>query len=90
MLIVRVELHSAITGKVTEIARMKIANTGNGTEERGDYDITTFRGRTAQELDRGNRQRGASITNWPRLNYHVWHLVVRALLAVNYRMVLPR
>jgi hypothetical protein len=30
MLVVRVELHSAVTGKVTELGRMIVANDGTG------------------------------------------------------------
>lgn len=38
MLVVRVELHSAVTGNVTEIGRMVIANVG-GTQQVGDYRV---------------------------------------------------
>ncbi len=31
MLVIRIELHSAITGKVTTVATGKIINTGSGT-----------------------------------------------------------
>src|SRR5690242_15750896 len=66
MIIVRVELHSAATRKVTEIARMRICNIG-GTRERGDYRAETFRGRSAQQLARLIRQRAATISDYPRL-----------------------
>lgn len=42
MLIVRVELHSAITGEITEIARALIYNDGHGTITTGDYGGVTF------------------------------------------------
>ena len=40
MIVVRVELHSAITGQVSELARMNIANIG-GTQTKGDYHCET-------------------------------------------------
>jgi hypothetical protein len=83
MIIVRVELHSAITGKVTEIARMGIANIG-GTREIGKYLAETYRGRSAHQLSRRIRQRRGMIKDYPRLRIHVWHLVARALIAMNY------
>jgi hypothetical protein len=83
MIVIRVELHSAITRKVTEIARMRICNVG-GTRERGNYRAETFRGRSTRELDRLIRQRAAAIDNYPRLSIHVWHLVARSLVAMGY------
>lgn len=45
MLVVKVELHSAVTGEITEIARSVIYNTGEGTVTRGDYKTFSLRGR---------------------------------------------
>jgi hypothetical protein len=83
MIVVRVELHSVITGKVTEIARAHIANIG-GTKTSGDYQITTFKGRRAQDLNRRVPVRSAVVMSYPRLSVHVWHLVARALIAMGY------
>lgn len=83
MIVVRIELHSAITRKVTEIGRMTIANTG-GTNERGDYRVTTLRGRSREQLDRGQTTRTGAVTDYPRKAIHVWHLVARALVAMGY------
>jgi hypothetical protein len=83
MIIVRVELHSAITGKITEIARMGIANIG-GTKVRGNYSVEAYRGRSAEQLGRRMPQRSGQVTNYPRLRLHVWHLVARALIAMDY------
>lgn len=83
MIIVRVELHSAVTRKVTELARMHICNEG-GTNTRGDYSVTTLRGRDAEALDKHTPQRTGHVRNYPRLSIHVWHLVARALVAMNY------
>jgi hypothetical protein len=83
MIIVRVELHSAITRKVTEIARMKICNAG-GSVERGNYYVATLRGRSKEQLDRGEVTREGDVRDYPRQSIHVWHLVARALLAMGY------
>jgi hypothetical protein len=83
MIVIRVELHSAITRKVTEIARMHISNIG-GSRQTGHYHAKTYRGRSSEQLSHGAVQRQGSIRNYPRLSLHVWHLVARALVAMNY------
>lgn len=83
MIVVRVELHSAITGKVTEIGLMGIANIG-GTRQRGHYFAETYRGRSAPDLAKRTRQRSCAIKDYPRLSVHVWHLVARALVGMKY------
>ena len=92
MLVVRVELHSAITNKVTELARLHICNEG-GTEELGDYGIYVARGRDKAALDASTKNRSwvhtGNITGWPRLKIHVWNLVLAGLLSAGYRGPLP-
>lgn len=83
MIVVRVELHSAITGQVSELARMNIANVG-GTATKGDYHCETLRGRSKADLDKRVQQRVGSVLGYPRLSIHVWHLVARALVAMGY------
>lgn len=83
MIVIRVELHSSITRKVTELARMRIVNIG-GTVESGHYHAETLRGRSRQDLDRGQVQRSGQVRDYPRQRIHVWHLVARALIAMNY------
>lgn len=83
MIIVRVELHSAVTGTVTELARAHIFNIG-GTTTLGDYGVRTLRGRSTAALDRGDVQRKGKVENHQRLKLHVWHLVAKALAAVGY------
>ena len=39
MLIVRIELHSAVTGRITTIATGEIVNTGTGSPTQGNYRI---------------------------------------------------
>ncbi|HWX31238.1 MAG TPA: hypothetical protein VNZ53_27840 [Steroidobacteraceae bacterium] len=88
MLIVRVELHSAITGKVTEIARAIIANEG-GTPMRGNYWGIVAHGKTDGPMIPAaiyqRRKHETHITNYPRQSKHVWNLVARMLTAMGYK-----
>ncbi len=83
MVIVRVELHSARDGKVTELARMDISNIG-GTRNSGDYAVQTNRGRDKDSLAKRIAQREGKVLGHPRLSQHVWYLVAKALKALNY------
>ncbi|HEX2794676.1 MAG TPA: hypothetical protein VHN58_09645 [Croceicoccus sp.] len=89
MIIVRVELHSAVTGQQTELARMVIDNIG-GTVQRGDYGARTLRGRSRDALDRAmlslprQVQREGRVIGHARLREHVWNLVSKALTGMNY------
>lgn len=87
MIVVRVELHSAVTGAVTELARMVIDNTG-GTHTQGDYRVRTLTGRDRDALDRAWQNktitREGEVTKHNRLSLHVWHLVAKALKSVRY------
>lgn len=84
MIVVKVELHAARTGRVTELARLRISNRGDGTATRGNYDIHVFRGRSTKQLDQAVAQRLGVLMNWPRLQKHVWALVFCALIACGY------
>lgn len=83
MLVVRVELWSAVTGQKTEIARAIIHNVG-GTVTRGDYEVITYRGRSAKDFNKRVVQRKAEVRDHPRLRDHVWTLVAKALNAAGY------
>ena len=82
MLVVRVELWSAITGKKTEIGRMYVANDGTSTNhKRGNYDVKVARrGSTKYEgWDKLKPVRTGRVEDWPRQSYSVWRLVAKAL-----------
>lgn len=83
MIVIRVELHSAITGNVSELARMHICNVG-GTAAKGEYRCETLRGRCTDDLNKRIVQRTGSVLNYPRQAIHVWHLVARSLVAMGY------
>lgn len=77
MIVVKVELHSARTGKVEELGRMVISNDGGSqTASRSDY--------TARVCRKGSTDfmkplRTGHVKDWPRLSYNVWRLVLRSL-----------
>jgi len=83
MLVVKVELHSAITGEITTIAKAIIHNIG-GTHHRGNYESLVLRKNSVNkphrklERDRDVLRIG-EVHDYPRLNYNVWRLVIRAL-----------
>lgn len=87
MIIIRVELWSAVNGQVTELARMSIDNIG-GTQQLGDYRARTYRGRSAEALTKamlsGGVQREGEVLRHPRLREHVWNLVAKALTGLGY------
>lgn len=83
MLVLKLELHSARTGEVTEIGRTIIANTG-GTPSRGDYTVRVGRRRRGNFKNKTvwkSPMRTGEVTGYPRLSYNVWRLVIRALLS---------
>jgi hypothetical protein len=80
MIVVKIELHSAITHRITEIGRMYIWKK-DGYHERGDYDVRVM---DKGKLDGDPRLekdvcRSGEVTNYPRLSYNVWRLITRAL-----------
>lgn len=89
MIIVKVELWSAIDGEKTELARMVIDNVG-GTQTLGEYRARSLRGRSAGDLDRALASRPMKVTRegevhrHPRLREHVWNLVAKALRSMDY------
>ena len=72
MLIVKIELHSAVTGQVTTLATGKIVNTGTGSLTQGNYRIEL---RDAA----GRRWKIGYIEGFPRKRLLAWDLFYRAL-----------
>lgn len=84
MIVVKVELHSAVTGDVTELARMHMSNTGEGTATRSDYLGETFIGRTTAALNRHTVSKRGDVRGHRRLDLHVWNLVAKMLNSMGY------
>lgn len=90
MLVIKVELHSAKTGQVTEVARMVIANDGTGTMTRGNYWGRIYRkGSKLFPLDKNVIRRGR-VDNYPRFAESVWVLVAKMLEDVGYGREIKR
>lgn len=84
MIIVRVELLSAITGKTTELARMHIINDESGNDNSRNYKGISFRGRDKSMLNLGTVQKEASLKNWKSKQFHIWNLVRAMLTNLGY------
>lgn len=82
MIVVKVELHSAITKQVTLLGSAVIHNVGTSNNGKlGDYDVLVARKPDAADLEKVFRQplRCGGVRRYPRLAYNVWRLVIRAL-----------
>ncbi len=87
MIVVRVELWAAVTGRRTELARMHIANDGEASAvnpRRGTYTGESFIGRSSRDLDRRRVSKRGRVEDYPRQALHVWNLVARMLSAMGY------
>lgn len=85
MLVVKIEVHSAIDGRVEEIGRTYIANDGTGTPARGNYNVAVCRrGNTGIPETIGGMEaavRTGRVLDYHRNSYNVWRLISRALIA---------
>jgi hypothetical protein len=72
MLIVKIELHSAVTGQVTTIATGKIINTGSGSPTQGNY-------RDELQDAAGRKWKSGHIEGFPRKRLIAWDLLYRCL-----------
>jgi hypothetical protein len=81
MLVVKVELHSARTGKVTLLGKMVIALSGVPEDpRRGHYDVWVSRKANVNKpFNQHKPLRTGEVLNYPRHSYNVWRLVSRAL-----------
>ena len=84
MLVLRLELHSARTGKVTEIGTTTISNVGVGAKPtQRNYEVKVGRKTDAGNIVKvfTNPLRTGLVKNYSRNSYNVWRLVIRALRA---------
>lgn len=85
MIIVKVELHSAITHQITELARMKICNDGQSENSNfGDYIFQTFIGRSSEQLNKETEAKNTNVKHWPKHRLHIWNLVCKGLRQMGY------
>ncbi len=88
MIVVRVELHSANTREVTELARMYISNESEPDTPRNGlhrYLARALRGRSTNTLNNNVTQRSGHVLNYPAERIHVWHLVYACLAKLGYQ-----
>lgn len=86
MLVVRIELHSAITGEVTEIGQMIICNDGTSRDPRvGNYDVRLGR-RDVADIHKNYHDplRQGSVVGHRRLSRPIWDLLAKALSSVGF------
>ena len=95
MLVIKIELHSAVTRQITEIGRMVIYNDGRGTRTKGDYVAQVMRTPTRKghswddQMDvtltrQVKPTRESDVRNYSRLSRPVWDLVTLALKNMGY------
>lgn len=79
MIVVRVELWSAVTGSKTELGRMHIANDGTGTDTFCHYDGAVMRKPDFKVVTREGR-----VESHARHRHVVWVLVRKMLQNMGY------
>jgi hypothetical protein len=86
MIVVKVELHSAITGEVETLSQVLVDNVG-GSARLGNYRVRSFR-KGAPDVRQGlvppRPVREGKVLNHPRQSQHVLHLIAKALRALGY------
>lgn len=85
MLVIKVELHSAITGKISLLNTILIDNIG-GTKSRGNYRVRSFRKGVDVVATRARTGllREGQVLDHPRLSQPVGNLLVKALKQLGY------
>lgn len=82
MIVVTVELHSAVTGKVTTLGQTVIFNVGTSSDGKlGDYGVSVGRKTDVGNLAKITKEplRRGIVRSHPRLAQNVWRLVLKAL-----------
>lgn len=86
MIVVTVELHSAVTQEVTLLGKLVIANDGTSPEPTTGHYHAFFGRRKQADVRRvmAMPMRKARILNFLRLRLGVWHLIRKALEEAGY------
>ena len=81
MLVVRIELHSANTGRVTEIGKMLIGNDESAVVPGyGNYNVVLCR--VGSHATSNKRRRLGRVEGYPRETANIWDLISRAIASV--------
>lgn len=85
MIVIRVELHSAIhPSRSKELARMLICNDETGGPIYRNYLAQVLRGRSKEQLDKRTVLKTCAIKGWPSERVHIWNLIAFALEQMGY------
>lgn len=76
MIVVTVELHSAITGDVSQIGKVTLINDGTGTHEIGNYDVIV---EVTEEVTESEQTYTGRVERFQRLKYNALDLLYQAL-----------
>lgn len=77
MIVVKIELHSARTHKVTQLGELHLSNDDKASREnprRGTYRVELFRKPKFTSV-----LKGTVVEDWPRLDKPIWQLLQKAL-----------
>jgi hypothetical protein len=77
MIVIKLELHSAIDHSVVEIGRMYLCNDGSGSEQVGNYQAKIMR-RGVTDFN-GQIYRTGLVLNHARKHDSVWKLILKAI-----------
>ena len=80
MIVVRVELHSARTGQVTQLARMDLSNVGTSTDGR----VGNYHGRVRRRPGFTQVTREGEVMGHRRRDLTVWTLLRKMLENMGY------
>lgn len=77
MIVVKIELWPYGSEEhAVSLGRSYIWNDGNGSKDRGNYGVSVCK---KGSIDRTKPLRTGFVTDYPRLSYNVWRLIIRAL-----------
>ncbi len=80
MIVIKVELHSAITGRQTPIELMILSNDGTSSDpKRGNYQVAVMRRGVWDKVQRVGRVAGHA-----RLSLSIWVLILKALKSAGF------
>lgn len=79
MIVIKVELHSAITNKVTILGKMVLTNDGTGDQFTGNYNGSIYR-----KSDFRTVTRSARVEGHKRKTEVIWVLVAKMLKNMGY------
>lgn len=87
MIVVKVELHSAVTGQVINLSTMVISNDCSSKDpDLGNYNVRTFKkGTPIDKMGFTKPLRFGRVEKHLRKKLPVWNLVSKALKAVRYK-----